>query len=143
MDDPLIENTPDQLLSEIHGKLQEYEGLCGNGSLRDMTRKIVEIQTLLRELGRSVGISMGLSPSNARQRIKSYFTAYPGEVIDGDELGAISGISEYARRIRELRNSDFIIETGPEAVDPATGNPLRPDQYLYLPPEPKKPQLRT
>lgn len=41
--------------------------------------------------------------SSARERILHYFQRYQRTVIAGDELGVVSGISEYARRIRELR----------------------------------------
>jgi hypothetical protein len=55
-----------------------------------------------------------------------------GTVIEADELSAISGILEYGRRARELREQHgFNLLTGP-ARNPATGAPLRPDQYLLI-----------
>ena len=41
--------------------------------------------------------------ANARDRIIAYLLKYPSQVIDGDELMVISGIAEWARRVRELR----------------------------------------
>ncbi len=41
--------------------------------------------------------------TSARERIISYFKRYPRIVIDGDELMVVSGIAEWARRVRELR----------------------------------------
>jgi HNH endonuclease len=41
--------------------------------------------------------------SAARDRILFYFRKYPGTIINGDELLVVSGIQEYARRLRELR----------------------------------------
>lgn len=124
--------SPDYLLNRIHQQLEDYESIRDSGTLRELTRKIVEIQDDVRQLGRSVGIAAGLSPTSARDRIKEYFKAFAGEVIEGDELSAISGIAQYARRIRELREEGFIIRTGPDALGPSTGRPLRPDQYVYV-----------
>jgi len=39
----------------------------------------------------------------ARDRILFYFRKYPIALIDGDELLVVSGIGEWARRLRELR----------------------------------------
>lgn len=56
---------------------------------------------MLRDLGSS------LIPKNeaasARERIIFYLRRYPQTVIDGDELMVVSGIGEWARRVRELR----------------------------------------
>lgn len=41
--------------------------------------------------------------NSARDRILAYLLKYPRVVIHGDELMVVAGISEYARRIRELR----------------------------------------
>jgi hypothetical protein len=41
--------------------------------------------------------------SSARDRILHYFRRYPQTVIAGDELLVVSGIQEYARRVRELK----------------------------------------
>lgn len=41
--------------------------------------------------------------SSARERVIAYFRRYPRTVINGDELMVVSGIAEWARRVRELR----------------------------------------
>ncbi|EKO9202152.1 HNH endonuclease, partial [Salmonella enterica] len=41
--------------------------------------------------------------NSARDRILAYLFKYPRVIIHGDELMVVAGISEYARRIRELR----------------------------------------
>lgn len=41
--------------------------------------------------------------ASARDRILAYFRRYPRTVIRGDELMVVSGIAEWARRLRELR----------------------------------------
>jgi hypothetical protein len=54
-----------------------------------------------------------MSAASARDRILSYFRKYPQTVIDGDELMVISGIGEWARRVRELRvEYGWLINTG-------------------------------
>jgi hypothetical protein len=55
----------------------------------------------LRDLGSSL-IPKSDAPS-ARDRIIVYLQRYPQRVIDGDELMVVSGIGEWARRVRELR----------------------------------------
>src|SRR5690348_13426320 len=42
----------------------------------------------------------------ARRRILEHFQAHLGEWATGDELAAVSGIGEWARRVRELRLED-------------------------------------
>jgi len=56
---------------------------------------------LLRDLGSSLVPED--DADSARGRILYYLRRYPLTVIAGDELGVVSGISEYARRVRELR----------------------------------------
>lgn len=40
---------------------------------------------------------------SARERIRSYMIDNAGQEIPGDELAEVAGISEWARRVRELR----------------------------------------
>jgi len=40
----------------------------------------------------------------ARTKLREFFIAHVGEVLDSDTLRDMAGISEWARRIRELRN---------------------------------------
>jgi biotin operon repressor len=43
------------------------------------------------------------SPGAARDRIRSYLIENVGQIIPGEELAEVAGISEWARRLRELR----------------------------------------
>ena len=65
---------------------------------------MLELVNVLHQF-RQLGISLNdeLSSASARDRILAYLRKYAGQVIAGDELMIISGIQEYARRIRELR----------------------------------------
>jgi hypothetical protein len=48
-------------------------------------------------------MSGSATASSARSRIREYLQRYVGEVVSSEELMIVAGISEYARRIRELR----------------------------------------
>lgn len=69
----------------------------------------------------------------ARDLLRDYFLSNMGRVLDSDELrDASGGISEWARRIRELRNEEgFQILTHNDRSD------LKPGQYLLLTAKPE------
>ncbi len=71
--------------------------------------------------------------SGARVLLRGYFLAHIGEVLEAEQLRAVAGnISEWARRIRELRTEEgFQILTHNDRSD------LKPGQYLL---ESAKPQ---
>ena len=71
-----------------------------------------------------------------RERIRLYLIENVGEVIAAAELEVVSGISEYGRRVRELRVQDgYKILTG-YSSDPETGVDLKVREYLLVDPEP-------
>lgn len=50
------------------------------------------------------------TPSDsARDRLRQYFVMNVGQELPGEELSEIAGISEWARRIRELRSEGLAI----------------------------------
>lgn len=68
---------------------------------------------------------------SAKARLRRFLANNVGEVIHADELAVVAGISEYARRIRELRREEgYRILTG--VSDETVGVELRPDQYLLI-----------
>jgi hypothetical protein len=85
---------------------------------------------------------------SARDRILAYLLRYPHQIIDGDELAVISGISEWARRVRELRvEFGWWIYSGYTFADIAAAAEnagdqeelagveaihIRPDQYILM-----------
>lgn len=76
---------------------------------------------------------------SARAKLRKYFLANVGEVLDSQELKKVSGgISEWARRIRELRN-----EEGFQILTHNDLNELKPGQYLLKDPKPKPAFERT
>lgn len=46
----------------------------------------------------------------AKTRIRRYLEERVGEIIYGEEIAAVAGISEWARRVRELRDEGLAIE---------------------------------
>lgn len=69
----------------------------------------------------------------ARAKLRTHFLKNIGRVIDSDELRSVAGnISEWARRIRELRTEEgYLILTNNDRMD------LKPGEYLL---ETNKPQ---
>lgn len=67
-----------------------------------------------------------MTRGGARARLRAHFLAHVGEVLEGDDLRAVAGgISEWARRVRELRTEEgYLILTNNDRSD------LRPGQYL-------------
>lgn len=68
----------------------------------------------------------------ARDRLRAYFLMHLGEVLDSDTLREVAGVSEWARRVRELRN-----EEGYQILTHNDRSSLKPGQYLL---ESSKPQ---
>lgn len=76
---------------------------------------------------------MKKASTGARAKLRKYLLANTGRVIGSDELRKASGnISEWARRIRELRT-----EEGYQILTHNDRNGLKPGEYLL---EDKKPQ---
>ena len=114
--------------------------------LRVRVRGLIPIFQTVRKLGSS------LQPAGMRSgkaRLLDYLRRYKGELIDGDELMVVSGIGEWARRVRQLRVeegwpilsgvtvaelTDSLREEG--APEDALPRAMRPDQYLLEKDEP-------
>lgn len=69
----------------------------------------------------------------ARAKLRAYFLGNLGRVMDSDELrGVAGGISEWARRIRELRDEEgYPIQTHNDRAD------LKPGQYILMSAKPQ------
>ena len=86
---------------ELQKLLTDFEQELKSDSLRDKVLSLVPCFNYLRDLGKSL-IPLTIAKS-ARERILHYFQKYPEVIINGDELLVVSGIQEYARRVRELK----------------------------------------
>ena len=66
--------------------------------------------------------------AGARAKLRQHFLANIGRMMDSDELRAIAGgISEWARRVRELRT-----EEGYQILTHNDRSDLKPGQYLLM-----------
>lgn len=92
---------PEKLRRQLIKLLDNFEKKLEDSDLREQVRALVPAVYLLRDLGSS--LISNETASSARDRILHYLQRYPLTVVAGDELAVVSGISEYARRVRELR----------------------------------------
>jgi hypothetical protein len=63
----------------------------------------------------------------SRAKLRKFFTENVGKVLDSDLLREIAGTSEWARRVRELRN-----EEGLNIVTHNDRSDLKPGQYMLV-----------
>ncbi|TVR03507.1 MAG: HNH endonuclease [Spirochaetaceae bacterium] len=90
-----------RILIQVRELLQSFETSVESVSVREKVTALVPAFDAIRELGKSL-IPNGLSLS-ARDRLLAYFLLYPRCVLREKELAIVAGISEWARRVRELR----------------------------------------
>jgi len=142
---------PGQLLSEFRALLADFDKrIAWDVDIRARVLAFIPASQKLREVGKS------LLPTEtavgARERILRYFQTYQGVVIHGDELAVVAGISEWARRVRELRVEDGwniasgmtireMAEQEPEtaaeieAVIKCAPSSLAPEHYILMSPD--------
>jgi hypothetical protein len=86
---------------ELVALLQDFQKHLKDDNLREKVLALVPCCQLLRNLGCS--LIPKEEATSARQRILAYLKKYPFTIIGGEELAVVSGIGEWARRVRELR----------------------------------------
>ena len=93
-----------EVARRLHGvamSLEQLSAAMAGGEALDsdsLDRAVAQLKGLrVHAFGRS------RSPGAARDRIRSYLIQNIGQIIPGEELAEIAGISEWARRLRELR----------------------------------------
>jgi hypothetical protein len=91
----------EEIRKQLQKLLINFEQELKSDSLRNKVLSLVPCLHHLRDLGKSL-IPSTIARS-ARDRILHYFKKYPAVIISGDELLVVSGIQEYARRVRELK----------------------------------------
>jgi hypothetical protein len=94
-------NDPEAIRKQLMELLRGFEKHLQGGDLREKVLALVPCHRLLRDLGCSLIPKQ--DAASARDRILTYLRKYPFVVIAGEELAVVSGISEWARRVRELR----------------------------------------
>lgn len=124
----------DILISEIEENLAQYRRSYRGLSWREKVLLLVEVSECVKKMG--VNTNPATANVGARERIRLYLRENAGVIITAAELEVVSGISEYGRRVRELRVQDgYKILTG-YSNDPENGIKLRPSEYLLLEPDP-------
>jgi len=95
------QDDPEAVRQEVAKLIENFEVELRSGELRPKVLALVPIFQGLRDLGKALIPTEYASA--ARDRILYYFRKYSGTIISSDELLVVSGIQEYARRLRELR----------------------------------------
>jgi hypothetical protein len=67
----------------------------------------------------------------SRAKLRQYFLGHIGEILESNTLKEIAGTSEWARRVRELRN-----EEGYQILTHNDRSDLKPGQYILQDPKP-------
>lgn len=126
----------DWLIRHVDAQLEAFGRRRVGMTLREKVLSLAEIYETVKDLGVSAVREHGLDVRAAKERIRLYLVEYVGQVIDGVELAVVSGISDYPRRIRELRvEQGYQIASG-ASPDPDTGIDLTPDQYMLVDAQP-------
>ena len=126
---------------ELISIIDNFISLSDTGELRTKVKAIVPAILLLRELG--INLLKTDEKISARDRILIYLARYPLTIIDSDELLAISGITDYQRRIRELRvehgwpilggrTARSMFEEGEWPVMEVDVSRMKPKEYIML-----------
>lgn len=138
---------PEALRQSLVELLTNFAAELKKADLRAKVVALIPAVHKLRDLGSS--LMPKISGDSALERIIAYFKTYPNTVIEGDELMVISGIGEWARRVRQLRKEfGWWIYSGVTfkemaedeqkdaanlrdllGVDPVK---IRPDQYVLM-----------
>ena len=119
---------PEVVRRRVEELIRNFESELQTEELRPKVLALVPIFHNLRDLGKALIPSEYASA--ARDRILYYFRKYPGIVIAGDELLVVSGIQEYARRMRELR-----VQFGWAVASGVTIKEMSEDQDAEIPNE--------
>ena len=128
--------TIDELIADIDRRLQAFRVDYAGLGLREKVLCLGGVLTQTRKLNVAVARDSGCDARGASERIRLYFVRHVGLVLDKVEIEVVAGISEYGRRVRELRVQDgYAILTG-ASNDPEDGLELKPTQYCLLRAEP-------
>jgi len=111
----------EDLLKQLIDLLENFKKKLEEEDVRIKVLALLPAYHALLKLGKSI-IPDGLKIS-ARDRIIAYFLKYPQTVISGGEIMLVSGISEWARRVRELR-----VQFGWKIVSGITANEMMEEE---------------
>ncbi len=126
------------LVAAIQAQLRIVGDIGEGFELRAAVLQLVAIQHNFADLGVSIAARAGITAEGARDRIRQYMVLYVGVPIEGAELQVVSGIPEFARRIRELRVEDGYQIVSGASSDIHSGLQLKQSQYILLHTEPDR-----
>ncbi len=106
-----------QIVEKVRELLNAFERTGPSSDVRTRVLALVPAFDSVRDLGKSL-LPDGLTMS-ARDRLLAYFRMYPQQVLREKELAIVAGISEWARRVRELR-----VQYGWKIVTGVTANQM-------------------
>ncbi len=119
-----------ELIGEIDARLGSYSKEYSGLTWREKVLLLVQVSAAVKELG--IRTSARTANVGSRERIRLYLVEHVRTVISAAELEVVSGISEYGRRVRELRVEDgYKILTG-HSNDPETGVTLSTREYYLI-----------
>ncbi len=133
----------EHILKEIKNLLEAFETVSKEGNLRSKVQALIPVFLKVRDLGTSLIPSKTDLKLSARERLLIYFKHYPNQIINEHELALVAGISEWARRVRELRVQfgwkivsgvtarEFLTDNGLTDGDTNYSN-LGPNDYILL-----------
>jgi hypothetical protein len=136
-----IQGDPDKIRSELVDLLKSFKDQLKSGTLRERVLALIPAVNLLKDLGCSL-IPKTVA-SSAPDRILAYLREYPLTIIRGQELEVVGGISEWARRVRELRvqfgwniisgkTAREMLREGELAINGVDLSRMKPDEYILL-----------
>ncbi|WP_263788952.1 DNA (cytosine-5-)-methyltransferase [Salinibacter grassmerensis] len=88
-----------KLCNRLVERAEEVDSDLSGDELRESTQALADAKEAIKEIGKS----LFPDATSGRKRILKYLLSFPRTPIPGKELGAVAGIKEYGRRIRELR----------------------------------------
>lgn len=108
----------DDLSEELKVLIEDFQRHSDTSDLRERVLALVPVFHKLRDVGSSLIPKQ--DASSAMARILFYFRKYPFTKISHDEIMVVSGISEFGRRIRQLRKEQgWMITSGQTAREMA------------------------
>ena len=128
----------DKSIKKLHALIANFEIKLQDEDLREQVRSLIPAFKLLNSLGTSL---VPIESKAARDRILYYFQKYPLTVITKDEIMVVAGISEWARRLRELRvqvgwsiisgtTAREMAHVGEFTIDGIDAGNLKPYEYI-------------
>ena len=116
----------EKIRKQLQQLISDFEEELRSDNLRKKVLALVPCFHHLRDLGKSL-IPVTIARS-ARDRILHYFLKYPRIIISSDELLVVSGIQEYARRVRQLK-----VESGWSIVSGLTARQMAEENEFPFP----------